>query len=302
MYATIIKAIGFIVMILIGMFSRRVGLVTIEEGKAFGKIIMNFTLPCSLIYGFSSVQFDMMMLLALAFGFLLSYAGMLVGRCLYRNRTALEMAGGMLCCSGYNIANFAIPFCQSFFPIAATGYLGMFDVGNCIMCLGGTNAFAEMALHGTRKVSLRQLCSNLLHSVPFMVYLILIGMSLVRVPFPAAVLDIVGMIAPANIFLIMFMVGTQVNFGKSAQALRAAFKLLGIRFLMAAVFAAVLSFTALPALFKQVMMIAPFSPISSPTVIYVQQNGCDMETAAAASTLSILFSILCYVLIIMTLI
>ena len=88
-----------------------------------------------------------MMLLALAFGFLLSYAGMLVGRCLYRNRTALEMAGGMLCCSGYNIANFAIPFCQSFFPIAATGYLGMFDVGNCIMCLGGTNAFAEMALH-----------------------------------------------------------------------------------------------------------------------------------------------------------
>ena len=85
-------------------------------------------------------------------------------------------------------------------------------------------------------------------------------------------------------------------------ALRAAFKLLGIRFLMAAVFAAVLSFTALPALFKQVMMIAPFSPISSPTVIYVQQNGCDMETAAAASTLSILFSILCYVLIIMTLI
>ena len=84
MYATIIKAIGFIVMILIGMFSRRVGLVTIEEGKVFGKIIMNFTLPCSLIYGFSSVQFDMMMLLALAFGFLLSYAGMLVGRCLYR--------------------------------------------------------------------------------------------------------------------------------------------------------------------------------------------------------------------------
>ena len=43
MYATIIKAIGFIVMILIGMFSRRVGLVTIEEGKVFGKIIMDFT-------------------------------------------------------------------------------------------------------------------------------------------------------------------------------------------------------------------------------------------------------------------
>ena len=301
MYQIIIKATGFIVMILLGIFSRKAGLVTKAEGKTFGKVIMNFTLPCSLIYGFASVQFNILMILSFFIGLGLSIGGMVIGKKVYGHKSNLETANGMLCCSCYNISNFAIPFCQSFFTATATGYLGMFDVGNCIMCLGGVNAFVEMVLHGKRKVNIKTLVSNLLHSVPFVVYLFLIFMSIIHINFPQAVMDVVGMIAPANIFLIMFMAGTQVDLTGSISALLPACKIIGIRYMLAIAAAIIIYFLPLPLLFRQVMMIVPFSPISSPTLIYAQQNGCDVELTAMVSTLSMLCSIATYVVLIIVL-
>ncbi|WP_295361596.1 AEC family transporter [uncultured Pseudoramibacter sp.] len=300
MYTVIIKAIGFVVIIALGYFSQKFGIVTKEDGKIFGKVIMTFTLPCSLIYGFSGVHFNMLMLFALVIGFTMSTIGLILGDIVSGKSAKLARGNNMLCCSGYNIGNFAIPFSQSFFPLAATSYLGMFDIGNCIMCLGGDLAIVESKISDGSCLNFIEILRKLYHSIPFMVYVVLMILSIVEMAVPKPIYDIVSLIAPANIFLIMFMIGTQIEFDGLSTVLRPVMRIFAVRIAIAIGFIVVIQFMPLPQDYQRIMTIAVLSPIASPTMIYAEELGCDLKVTAAASTLSMLLSIIAYVIYMIT--
>ena len=72
--------------------------------------------------------------------------------------------------AGYNIGCFTLPFAQSFLGPFAVVATCMFDVGNSIMCTGGTYALTSGLVHTGEKyepVNLRSIAAKLLGSVPF---------------------------------------------------------------------------------------------------------------------------------------
>ena len=99
---------------------------------------MNVTLPCALLTNASGITIDQSMIILLLIGLASNIIMLFISFILSRKEENILKGYYMINCSGYNIGNFVMPFVQSFFPGMGVAYLCMFDVGNSIMCLGGS--------------------------------------------------------------------------------------------------------------------------------------------------------------------
>ena len=295
MGTVLLKSLGFIVIILTGFFSVRLGLVSREDGKRLGRIVINITLPCTVIMSFISVSLSFSLFIAFLIGFIYNSLALLVSCFVtFRRSCPEERASAMLCCNSLNVGSFALPFCQSFFPIAAVGYLAMLDVSNCVMSLGvGPAAARSIAARGER-FGLASFFRKLLRNVPLDVYLACAAISLLHIEIPEVIVPVIGPIAQANGFLAMFMIGTQLDLDIDMSEVRAVVKIFITRFLVAAFIIAYLYFTSYDPLMKRAIAICLLAPPTSLTVVLVHSLGCDTKTAAMVSSLSIPVSIAIY--------
>ncbi len=142
----LIKAFSFILIIAIGYSFKRIGVFGPKDYKIITKIIMNITLPCALVTGFANFKMDTSMLFIILLGFLGNIIMSFVGFVLARNKENKEKAFNMLNLAGYNIGCFTLPYVQSFMGAYAVGITSLFDIGNSIMCTGGTYALASVLL------------------------------------------------------------------------------------------------------------------------------------------------------------
>jgi len=288
----ILKCLGFIFMILLGTFARRIGMITKEDGKKISRIALTFTLPCSLTLGFSGVNFSFWMIICFACGIILPTAVSLSAKYLIsRKATPHETANNMICCCGYNGGSFAIPFCQSFFPAYAIGYLVMFDMGNSIMAFGGGGALGGSALETNGHISMKTLINKLFTSVPFCVYLVLLTLSVFGIRLPDVFLDFITPIAQANIFLMMFTVGSQLELKIDREMISEVWKIFAVRLGWGVLFGVLIHMTSADILMKQVLTIISFAPLCTPSVIWSQELGCDTRIPAMVCSLGIIVSI-----------
>lgn len=105
--------------------------------------------------------------------------------------------------AGYNIGCFTLPFAQSFLGPFAVVATCMFDVGNSIMCTGGTYALTSGLVHTGEKyepVNLRSIAAKLLGSVPFVVYMLMLICAVLQLHLPQPVYTLTGLIGGANTF------------------------------------------------------------------------------------------------------
>ena len=137
-----IKAAGFVFVIIIAFVLKQVHVLEKRDGLTIATIIMNVTLPCALLTNASGITIDQSMLLLLLIGLTSNIIMLFISYILSKKEDNVLKGYYMINCSGYNIGNFVMPFVQSFFPGMGVAYLCMFDVGNSIMCLGGSYAFA----------------------------------------------------------------------------------------------------------------------------------------------------------------
>ena len=54
----LIRAVFFLLMVLLGYAIKKVGILTKEDGVALSRIVMNVTLPCAIIVSFRTFVFD----------------------------------------------------------------------------------------------------------------------------------------------------------------------------------------------------------------------------------------------------
>lgn len=288
----ILKCLGFILMILLGTFSRRIGIVTKEDGKKISKIALTFTLPCSLILGFQGVAFSFWMIVCFICGIVLPMVVSFSAKYLIsRGATPHETANNMICGCGYNGGSFAIPFCQSFFPASAISYLIMFDMGNSIMAFGGAGALGGSVLETEGHFSLKTLVRKLFSSVPFCVYVVLLITAVFGIQLPEAFLSLITPIAQANIFLMMFTVGTQLELKIDRMMFEEVWRIFALRLGWGAVFGILIHMPPADILMKQVLTIMAFAPLCTPAVIWSQELGCDTRIPAMVCSLGIIVSI-----------
>lgn len=306
MLVVLSKAIAFVLIILIGYICKRRGVFAPTDYQLVSKIVLNITLPCAVISSFAHFQLDLSLLAAVALGLSGNCMMLFVALMLTRRETLAAKIFYIFSLAGYNIGCFTLPFAQAFLTPFAVVALCMFDVGNSIMCTGMTYALTASCIgyadgHKDR-FSMKSIAGKLLHSVPFVVYISMLILSLVGVQFPKSVYTFTDIVGVANPFLSMLMIGMMFEIKLDKQAMGYVKELFSVRYLTSLACAGAFIYFA-P--FKQevnyVIALALMAPCTIIGPIFVEKLGGNVQLASLFNSMTIVTSVIlftCFFLVI----
>ncbi len=296
----LIKAGCYIAIIVLGIVLRRIGFFKESDFSVLSKIVIRVTLPAALIVNAVgreiTPQLLSLALLGFGCGALYVAAGWLVSLRSDKNTRAFDILNH----AGYNIGLFAIPFTQSF--LGATGVMtaSIFDIGNAFVCLGGAYGVAATVKDG-KGFDFGRILKALAVSVPFLVHISTLVLNLLRIPFPAPVVECAGIIANANSFLAMLMIGVGFKLTLEKEKLGHVLRALLIRYGLGALLALCFWFL-LP--FEEgirlALVILAFSPLSTAVPGFTEELGGDVGLSCSINSMSILISIAAIVAVLVT--
>lgn len=278
--------------LLLGYFLKRGRFFGPEDYRVVVKIIMNITLPCAVIQSFYGFQMDLALLSLTFTGFFANWVMALLALGLSRKQGKKERMLDMLCASGFNLGNFMLPFTQQFIGGTGVALQSLFDVGNSMMCTGGTYVFGAgvLKLDG-KKMGIKGILSKLAHSTPLVTYLVMILLAVSQVPIPEWVATVTQPTGAANGFLSMFMIGMMFEIRFDEAYRKTAVSVLAKRYacgtVMALLFYFVLPFD-LPA--RQILTVCAFAPVPSMAAVYTEQVGGDVGLASFVTSCSFVIS------------
>lgn len=211
MLGVLTKALSFIIIIVIGYYLKKKGLFGPDDYSIVSRIILNLTLPAAVIVSFGHFKMDYSLFALLGIGFALNVLVILLALFMTRRETAGAKLFYIFNMSGFNIGCFGMPFAQSFLGPSGVIALCMFDVGNSIMCTGMTYALAASTVgdaEGRREpFTIGGAVKRLKSSMPFITYVSMLTLSLMDIRLPDEVNVFMQVLASANPFLCMLMIG-----------------------------------------------------------------------------------------------
>lgn len=285
------RAGAFIAIIILGMLLRKVGLFHRDDFRVLSNIVIKITLPAAIVISFSKNPVDSSMLVLSLLGFGGGVLYMLCGYLMNLRRSREEKAFCVLNLPGYNIGTFALPFCQSFLGPIGVVTTCLFDTGNAFVCLGTSYSVASMIKDG-RGFSWKSLLKALGKSVPFLTYLVVLPLNLLKVQLPTIVLEFAGIISNANAFMAMLAIGVGFQLSAERSQLSSVAKILFARFGIAVILASIYYFILPFSLeVRQALVILAFSPIGSAVPPFTRQLGGDVGLSSAVNSISIVCSI-----------
>ena len=291
MQEIIIRAGCFIAIIILGYVLRKIGVFKQDDFKVLSKIVLKITLPAAIITSFAGKKIDVAMLAIAFIGFGGGLLYMFHGYMMNRKKGKEWQAFGLLNLSGYNIGNFTMPFVQSFLGPMGVITTSVYDVGNAFVCLGGAYGVSK-TIKGSGRFSVVTILKTLTKSVAFDCYLVMIVMSLVNLQMPAPVVDLAKIIADANAFVAMLMLGVGFRISGDETQTATIVKYLLVRYGIATALA-VSCFNLLPFSLevRQALVILSFSPIASAAPAFTGELDGDVGLSSAINSISIVCSI-----------
>lgn len=291
MQEILLRAGSFIAIIALGFTLRRIGFFKESDFVVLAKITIKITLPAAIITSFVGKEIDTSMLyislIALSAGLLY----MATGYILNIRSTNDKRAFYVLNLSGYNIGNFTLPFVQSFLGPTGVIITSIFDTGNAFICLGGAYSIASL-IKSSRKSFFKTIAKTLLSSTAFICYLIMITMSIIKIPIPSPVISIAKIIGNANPFIAMLMIGVGFKLSANLSQIGTALIILFVRYFFATGIALVFFFLLPFSIeIRQTLTILAFSPIASAAPAYTAQMNGEAGLSSAVNSLSIICSI-----------
>lgn len=293
MEQVLVRAGAFIVVLFLGFFVKRLGLLKTEDFGVLSRVVLNITLPAVILRGVSSVHIetDLLLLIAVGMGTNLILIGL--GKSLTRNDAPERRGLSMINMGGFNIGCFALPYIQGL--LGPLGFLSMclFDMGNSLMCTGGTlGLVSTLERRGLTGNPVAFFFKRTLSSVPFLAYLVAIAMSVFRISLPSPVLAVFDVITPANAFLSMFMIGVGLTLTITEEDKQFILRHLLWRYAAGAIFAA-LTYLLLPfeVEVRQTVAVLCLSPLTVIGAIFTARTGGDVPLANTLISLSTLVSL-----------
>lgn len=287
----LIRAGCFVAIIFLGFILKKRGLFQEKDFTVLSNIVMKVTFPAAIITNFAGKQIDpsLLSLAALAFVFGLLY--MLLAVLLNLRSSRDQIAFDLLNLPGYNIGNFTMPFVQSFLGPVGVIATGIFDIGNAVICLGGSLGVAATVKDGS-KFSVQRIVKALSKSVPFLTYLLMLVIMFAGIQLPEFVMEFTGIVGSANPFLAMFMIGVGFRLGGQAGQGKQIIRLLAIRYGLSVILA-LLCWFVLPfdLAVRQALVILVFSPIGSAVPPFTAELKGDVGLSSAVNSVAILISI-----------
>ena len=287
----LVRAGIFVGIIVLGFVLKKVGVFKQEDFGVLSRLLMKVTFPAAIVSSFAGREIDptMLSLAALAIGCGVLY--MIVAVIVNIGKDKGQLAFDILNLPGYNIGNFTMPFVQSF--LGPTGIIAtsIFDVGNAVICLGGAFGVASSVKSGA-KFSVKRIAAALGKSVPFLTYLVMLTLCLLKIRLPSVVTEFAGVVGSANPFLAMFVIGVGFRVSANKEQLGKIFRVLGLRYgvaiLVGSLFWFVLPF---PLEVRQALLILAFSPIGSAVPPFTAELKGDVGLSSAINSMAILISV-----------
>lgn len=293
MEAILMRAGSFMAVIILGYVLKKVGFFKEEDFYVMSKIMVKITLPASIIVNFSQTKMEPSMFLLCLLGFgggiLYMALGWIMG-----GKDPDEKGFQILNLSGYSIGSFTMPFTSSFFGPVGVVVTSLFDTGNAVIALGGSYSIGAMVKNREKKFSFIPLCKTLLCSVPFDAYLFMYILYWLHLSLPAPVLNIAQLVANANAFLAMLMLGVGFKLSGDRTQMSKIVKMLGVRYGVAVLTAAAFYFLLPFSLeYRQALAVLVFSPIAAAAPAFTADLKGDINLASAVNSLSIIISMVC---------
>lgn len=287
----LIKAGCFVAIIILGYAMKRIGVLKQEDFMVLSKIVIRITTPAAIAVSFAGKEIDLSLLflivLGLGSGILLVLTAYAVNLRSEKSRRAFDM----LNVAGYNIGNFALPFVQGFLGPTGIIVTSLFDSGNAVIALGGAYGAAATVKDGSG-FSVKLIVSKLMRSVPFVCYIILVTLNLAKIAIPSPVVSCLQIIANANAFLAMFMLGVGFNLSGDFKQIGTIVRVLTIRYGVSALMAVgVWMLLPFDMEVRRTLVILLFSPISSIIPAFTGDLGEDVGLSSAINSISIIISI-----------
>ena len=283
-----VKPLGYVLLIVLGYGLKRAGFFGREDYRLMSRIMINITLPCTIVRAFSGFSRDPQMFLIVGISFVCS---MLPPILMYLATPGVDTrlrAYRMINIGGYNIGCFSLPLIEAFFGSTGVVAACMFDVGNAVMMTGGAYALTSTLLKtgGETRESAGDILMKFLKSAPFDTYLIVFLLMALNVQLPEAVYTLAQPAANANAFIAMLMIGMMFEPAGDRTKLTEAAHELAVRYAIAAVFALACYFlTPFSLIIRQTLVVLCFAPLSSLAPIYTDR--CRSDTALASFTNSV---------------
>ena len=281
----------FVTIILMGYILRRTGVFGPETFGVLSKIVMKITLPAALIASAAGKPIDVSMLtislLGLGGGLLYMLAAWLVRLRGSRREKAFYIQN----IPGYNVGNFALPFTQSFLGPVGVLTTSIFDLGNAIICLGGSFGVARAVKEGG-KPNFGRIAKAAFTSVPFLTHVVMVTLNLNSIPLPGPILTLAQTLSGANAALSMLMLGVSMNISLEKSKLGIIARILFTRYSIATILALCYYFLLPFSLeIRQTLVILAFAPIGSMSPVFTAELKEDVGLSSTINSLAIVTSI-----------
>lgn len=288
MFDILFNTISYLIIIAIGYLLRKTGVLKNSACDAVMALIMNLTLPCLLIRSSAGATLSGTMVIYLMLGFAVNALELavcyIIGR---KNKEPLILGVSMLASAGIDVGDFVLPFIQTFFPGLGVMILCIFNIGNTVMASGVNYAIAAKATAGSDRFGMKDILKRLFSSVVFDAYILIIFMAVTGLPWPERFMQVTGMIADANIFLVMIMIGLKLELAPEKEGDGSAAQILFSRFFCGIVMAVLTWLLPLPRLAKIVITAAYFGPPSALTNVFARKLGYEGGLASQVSVICI---------------
>jgi len=295
MIDVLIKAGCFVAIILIGYTLRKAGFFKEGDFQVLSKIVLKITLPAAIVSSVANKEIAPSLLFISFLGLAGGILYILIMCLLNVKNSREQMAFDVVNTPGYNIGNFTLPFVQSFLGPVGVLTVSLFDVGNAMVCLGGSYSIASIIKSGGR-FDVRKIAGKLVRSVPFDTYVIMLVLGLLKIKLPGFVTTFAGTISGGNAFLAMLMIGVGFNLSGDRSQIKHIAKIIAVRYGIAIALALVF-FNVLPIEleYRQALALLVFSPIGSAAPAFTAELKGDIGLASAINSVSIIISVVCIV-------
>lgn len=291
MAVVLMKAGAFVAVILMGNLLRRAGYFKEEDFYVLSKIVLKITLPAAIVSNFSGADMRPSMLVLTLLGLLSGLILIGTAFVVSLGKDKEEQAFNIVNLPGYNIGNFAMPFTQSFLGPGGVVATSLFDTGNAFICLGGSYSLAAMVKERKGGFHILPILKTLVRSVPFDAYIIMTVLSLLHLSLPAPITTFAGIVANANAFLAMLMIGVGFKLTGDRSQMGRVVKILAARYSVGIVLALVFYFLLpLPLEYRQALTILALSPMASAAPAFTGTLKSDIGLSSAVNSLSVVIS------------
>ena len=299
MEAILMKAACYIAIIILGYVLRKSGFFGPEAFGVLSKILLKIALPCAIISGNAGKYIDVSLLSIVLLSFGAGVIYMILGSLVYKKKGKDAQAFGILNIPGYNIGTFAMPFTMNFLGPMGNVATSLFDMGNAIICLGGAYGVAASVKEG-KGFDIKRIIKGLLTSVPCMTIIIMVILNLLKLTPPAPIVSFATIVGNANAFLAMFTIGVGFKLSGDKSQIVDIVKILGIRYGIAAILAAIFYFVLPFELeIRQALVILAFAPIGSAIPVFTAELKGDVGLSSAINSIAIIISIVIIVVLLL---